>query len=129
MYKVTIPDGAARKEGRDPSHDGEYLTLFWNPAKQEYGRPQWILQHNAGVCATCYQDYEEVSGENNFGLVEYTEEEMDAAIAEAKQIQYEIYEIIRGIGEPIDPERMGSEAQDLAAEWGWFADLDDDPND
>jgi predicted transcriptional regulator len=125
MFKAIIADGAARKEGRDPNHDGEYLTLYWNPAKQEFNRPQWILQHNAGVCATCYQDYEETCAENNFGLTEYTEAEMDAAIAEAKQIQYEIYEIIRGSGsgDPIDPERMGNEAQDLAVQWGWFSPL------
>ena len=124
LFKAIIPDNAARKEGRDPNHDGEYLILYWNGAKREYGRPQWILQHNAGVCATHHQDYEEVCSENNFGLMECTEEEMGAAIAEAKQIQYEIYELIRGIGEPFDPVKMGNEAQDLAIQWGWFPESD-----
>ena len=123
MFETQIPDGAARREGRVGSHDAEYLTLYWHPTKWEYGRPQWILQHNAGVCATHYQDYEEACADNNFGLVEFTEEERDAAIAEAKQIQSEINEAIRGIGEPLDPERMGNEAQDLAAEWGWLSPL------
>jgi len=123
MFKQMIPDGAARREGRTPSHDGEYLMLYWNPAKLAYGRPEWILEHNAGVAATCHQDYEEACADNTYGLVEPTVEEFDVAAAEAKQIQYEIYEIIRGIGDPLDLELMGSAAQDLAVQWGWFETL------
>ena len=42
-----IDTGAARDEGRAPSHDGEYMTLFYVP-----GESDWILEGNGGVVTT-----------------------------------------------------------------------------
>jgi len=42
-----IAHGDSRSEGREPSHDGEYLTLYYVP-----GNDQWLLEDNARVTAT-----------------------------------------------------------------------------
>jgi hypothetical protein len=43
-----IATGAARREGRQPSHDGEYVTVYaWMGAPMA-----WIASDNGGVCAT-----------------------------------------------------------------------------
>ncbi len=112
IYSAIIPIGAARAENRAPSGDHEYLRLYWNPDKLEFGAPQWILESNAGV---------EDAQPSREELLEYhSEREADRILAEAEAIQAEIDRLIQGTGEKADIDRMGSEARDLAKKWGWI---------
>ncbi len=58
QYRTTRPlatgqirTGAARSEGRAPSHDGEYLYVVADPASGG-----WLAQDNGGVAATSLGD-------------------------------------------------------------------------
>ena len=108
-----IPTGNARAEGREPSHDGEFLSLYW------YGN-EWILEDNAGVVGTHVHDYITSVNDNRF----VSDEEYDNAIAEAEEIQKEIEEAIannRGKvatnGFSTGP--LGGEARSIAQSLGW----------
>ena len=83
-----LPIGAAREEGRQPSHDGEYLTIYSRPGSRE-----WIAGDNAGVAATSWQSFaDQVPGDaESIGL----DAEIEASIGE---------------GEPVDSEEINSSA-------------------
>ena len=120
IYSAIIPIGAARREDRAPSTDGEYLRLFWCPAKLQYGAPQWMLESNAAVEASHYTSYTDAQPSRDELLEYHSEAEADRILAEAEEIQAEIDRLIQGTGEKADIDRMGSEARDLAQKWGWI---------
>jgi hypothetical protein len=100
--------GAAHAENRAPSHDGEYLAVYYSSCPRHGG--DWIIESNAGVVATSY----------NIGDVI-----ADAADAEALnemcRWRHEAEAIVNtGSGEAWDAERMGQEARAAAAELGWL---------
>lgn len=47
IYSRMIETDDAWREGREPSHDGEYVTLYWSNDAPEGQR--WIIANNAGV--------------------------------------------------------------------------------
>ena len=123
IYTAIIPIGEARREGRQPSHDGEYLRLYWHSERREYGQPQWILEDNAGVAASHHSNYLDAF-HDACPTCEFDEEGEPAdeaeALAEAQEIQAEIDTLIESEGAPADVERMGAEARQHAIQWGWL---------
>ncbi len=106
----SIAIGDAKREGRVPSHDGEYLTVYYVPGDPE---ANYIVEDNAGVAWTsagegdalndCDQDFRS---------------EVEEQIAEARSI----LKCDRGV-----PARsMGSEARGIAIGWGWATEDDFD---
>lgn len=106
-----IAIGDARREGREPSHDGEYLTL----AQDDQGR--WLLEDNSGIIGTVYGDtYLQACG--------------DEASEEDESIQAEIDQWL-ALADPLPNTPMaaqdaanlrralGLQARDIAREWGW----------
>lgn len=83
-----IATGAARREGRQPSHDGEYVTVYaWR------GDPgAWVASDNGGLCGGDCQTF--MASAIDAGPVpeeayddegEITEEHLRAAITEAQE--------------------------------------------
>lgn len=105
IYRAQIATEAARREGRQPSHDGEYLVLYWAE-----GRDEWLLQGNAGVVASF--------AENLVETVAWRAES-DDEIAEAEEIQAEIDALVAAPGEELATGPMGHEARNLARRLGW----------
>lgn len=100
-----ISIGAARAEDRAPSHDGEYLAVYY---KHDGG--DWIIESNAGVVATAYNISDVLA-----------EAADDAADDEISRWQAEAEAIVAGDwGEAWDVERMGSDSREVAAEFGWL---------
>jgi hypothetical protein len=109
-----IETGKARAEGRAPSHDGEYITIYYVPGNTA----DIIAEHNAGTF--CLQD----EGLHDIGLPESEEE---ALREEWNAIRDEAHEIVReDKGETI--RSAGSEARDEMILLGWATadDFDDD---
>ena len=84
--------GAAREEGRAPSHDGEYLSVYYRA-----GRGEYIVTHNAGVAWTDESDAEDRDGELD---------------VEAQEI------VAQDRGEPATG-HIGAEELDLMVSAGW----------
>lgn len=102
INQVHITTGAARREGRAASHDGEFLTLAWD----DHGH--WLIEDNAGVVADSEQGqtYLEACGEY--------------ATEEDEQIQQEIAEYLATCPPPgVDTVGLGGQAKELARYWGW----------
>lgn len=100
-----ISIGAAQAEGRSPSHDGEYLAVYY---KQHDGG--YIIEGNGGVVATHHSI--------NDVLSDATDDAFYAGIRSWQAAAEAI--VAEDSGEAWDVERMGSEARDLAAELGWI---------
>jgi hypothetical protein len=96
--------GAARREGRAPSHDGEYLSVYY-AADGDY-----IIEGNGGVVSTIYNISDVLADASD-----------PAAEAEIGRWQSEAEAIVaEDAGEDWDAEHMGCEARALAAEFGWL---------
>lgn len=110
VYQAQIAIGAARREGRQPNHDAEYLMLYWREGGEE-----WLLEDNAGVVASHSYNYREAVADANDG---------DEEMAEAEAIQAEIDETVAQPGELAVPRGlstgpMGHEARNVARRLGW----------
>lgn len=100
-----ISIGAARAEGRAPSHDGEYLSVYYKHGGD------YIIEGNCGVVATSW------TIEDMIGMAD-DEDEALRWQAEAEAI------VDTDSGEDWDRERMGLESRELAEEFGWLRRLD-----
>lgn len=100
--------GAAHAEDRAPSHDGEYLAVYYSSCPRHGG--DWIIEGNAGVVATAYN------------IAEVIAETTDAEAAnEICRWRHEAEAIVNtGSGDDWNAERMGLEARAAAAELGWL---------
>ena len=115
MIKTAIiATGKARAEGRQPSHDGEYITIYYSTDNTS----DIIAEHNAGTF--CLDD----EGINVEGLPE----DQEAALREEWDgIRSEAYEIARkDQGETL--RHSGSEAKAEIIELGWANESDFDGN-
>ena len=102
MNTARIEIGAARREGRAASHDGEFITLAWD------GRGHWLIEDNGGVAADSEQG------------VSYLEACGDAATVEDEQIQQEIDGYLATCPPPGGATvGLGGQARGLARYWGW----------
>ena len=95
--------GAARDENRAPSHDGEYLSVYYAAD----GSGDYIIEDNAGGVTTS-RTIERLRNE-----VPVCSHEIGRWQAEAEAI------VAEDAGEDWDPERMGLASRVLAAEFGW----------
>lgn len=103
-----ISIGAARAEDRAPSHDGEYLSVYYKHGGD------WIIESNAGVVLTAC---------NVSAMLDAARD--DAAYDEISRWQAEADAIVdTDSGEAWDVERMGLESRELAEEFGWLRRLD-----
>lgn len=103
-----ISIGAARAEDRAPSHDGEYLAVYY-----KHGGGDWIIESNAGVVLTACN----ISAM----LAAAADDADDAAYDEISRWQSEAEAIVdTDSGEDWDRERMGLESRELAEEFGWL---------
>ncbi len=107
--------GAAHAEDRAPSHDAEYLAVFYST-----GDPNrdYIIEGNAGVVATS-QNIDEVIADTTDAAIRATGngevlDEMCRWRTEAEAI------VNTGSGDDWNAERMGLEARAAAAELGWL---------
>ena len=107
--------GAAHAEDRAPSHDAEYLAVFYST-----GDPNrdYIIEGNAGVVATS-QNIDEVIADATDAAIRATGngevlDEMCRWRTEAEAI------VNTGSGDDWNAERMGLEARAAAAELGWL---------
>lgn len=106
-----ISIGAARAEGRSPSHDGEYLAVYYKHGGD------YIIESNAGVVLTACN----ISAM----LAAAADDGDDAAYDEISRWQAEAEAIVdTDSGEDWDRERMGLEARELAEEFGLLRRLD-----
>ena len=95
--------GAARDENRAPSHDGEYLSVYYAAD----GSGDYIIEDNAGVVSTSRTIHQQLN-------------ELPVHAAELGRWQAEAEAIVaEDAGEDWDAEHMGCEARALAAEFGW----------
>jgi len=105
LKTARIATGAARAEGRQPSHDGEFITIIYNTSDPS----AIIAEHNAGTFCLDEMAYPP----------EGLDEEQEAAYrAEWGAAQTEAYEAARkDSGEPLV--RCGSDAREEIVELGW----------
>jgi len=97
--------GAAQDEDRAPSHDGEYLAVYYSGADGDY-----IIEGNGGVVSTIYNISDVLADASD-----------PAAEAEIGRWQAEAEAIVASdAGEDWDAERMGQAARAAAAELGWL---------
>ena len=101
-----IATGEARAEGRQPSHDGEYISIYYNT-----DNPNLIVaEDNAGMF--CLDD-----AGLNFDCL--PEDQAAVLLEEWLGIQSEAYEITReDLGEPL--RHCGSEAKAEMIRLGWI---------
>jgi len=100
--------GKAQTEGRAPSHDGEYLAVYYS------GDGGYIIEGNGGVVCTHHSINDVLSGASDDAF--YTGIRSWQAAAEAI--------VDTDSGEDWDRERMGLESRELAEEFGWLRRLD-----
>ena len=95
-----ISTGAARAEQREPSHDGEYISIYYVG-----GDGRYIAADNSGVAWTSETETDFVGEAEDASLAaELVEEARDlVAAGEGDTATYP----------------LGSEAAELAAAWGW----------
>ena len=103
VHQKLITIGAARREGRAPSHDGECITLAWD----DHGH--WLIEDNAGVAADSEQG------------VTYLEACGGEATVEDEEIQQEIDAYLATCPPPPGGATvgLGGQARGLARYWGW----------
>lgn len=113
IHQTRIAVGKAYEEGRAPSTDAEYLTLYWRPSDGPDG--DWILEDNAGLHSTSF-------GVNDIAA--------DYAEARAEDEWERIYAEVRGALDPSDGElceSCGLAASECMRDWGWAMCDDDEP--
>ena len=96
--------GAARREGRAPSHDGEYLSVCYAAD----GSGDYIIEGNAGIVATS-RTIQQLRNE----LPKFSDE-LDRWQKAAEAI------VAEDAGEDWTAERMGCDARMVAAEFWWL---------
>lgn len=96
-----ITTGAARSEGRAPSHDGEFLHVVANPATRE-----WLAESNGGLAASNNNSFAAESDDP-----EYAEYDAEAASIAASEADVPT-------GTYID-QRWGAEMGELLITLGW----------
>lgn len=91
IFATTLTYGLARREGRQPNHDGEFVTLFWSTDER------WFTISNAGIDTTYrLQNYEQASEEAAQWLgTADTEGEFRAQLQDACELDKEIAETIK----------------------------------
>jgi len=102
-YQVAIGD--ARAEGRQPSHDGEYFSIYYI-----HGDPAWVAEGNAGVVASDFLTYREA-------CIEAGCEDVNL-LAEAEEIDAEIEDAVSNDRDDIAI-TCGAEARDYMIRNGW----------
>ncbi|RJQ07547.1 MAG: hypothetical protein C4551_06480 [Bacillota bacterium] len=108
----SIAIGDAKREGRQPSHDGEYLSVYYVPGGRDY-----IVESNAGVAWTS-EGEDDALGECAMNEGEAVVRELEEQIAEARAITTVAHgELAR---------TMGAEARSAAIAWGWATEEDFD---
>lgn len=100
IYQAQVATGAARREGRAPSHDGECVWVFWTTADTLL---RWIVEDNAGVSYTS-ENYADVDVDDD-----------------------ELADVVEGIDIPGNQPLTGSgsEALDLMVLAGWLKPCDE----
>lgn len=101
IHQDIIIIGAAKEEGRAPSHDGEYITVFYVPGQEDY-----IVESNGGVAWTSFNESDVLSDCND-----EDRPDLESQIDEANLI------VSKNTGKPVTS--MGSSAKDIAVVWGW----------
>ena len=101
VNRTSITIGAARREGRAASHDGEYISLAWD----DHGH--WLIEDNGGVVADSERG------------VSYLEACGEYATDEDVQIQQEIEGYLATCPQPGATVGLGGQARGLARYWGW----------
>jgi hypothetical protein len=103
-----IATGKARAEGRQPSHDGEYITIYYSTDKTS----DIIAEHNAGTF--CLDDEGLTVDGLSAAEEEALKEEWDGIRAEAYEITHD------DTGEAIKSQyAVGSEAKAEMISLGW----------
>ena len=110
IRSTQVSTGWARRQGMQPSHDGEYVVVYYVPGSDEY-----LATDNGGVAWT-YNNEDCLYGEpGTYDADDY---------CEADEVLDEIHEDVRaGRGEvvPANWEGPGGEACDLMVSMGWIA--------
>lgn len=101
IHQDIIIIGAAKEEGRAPSHDGEYLTVFYVPGEEDY-----IVESNGGVAWTSFNESDVLS-------------DCDDEDRPELQSQIDVANLIISKNTGMPATSMGSYAKDIAVEWGW----------
>ena len=119
---TTITIGKAREEGRQSSHDGECMTLYWNQDTTE-----WLLTVQGMFVASHYMDYIEacdVDAELSSALSDDAynaaynkvyagiceiQDEIDLCVNDDWQDRYEVANAIN----------EGNQTIEIMQEWGW----------
>lgn len=105
IYADTITIGRAYEEGRAPSHDGEYLTVYYTRGSDDY-----IVTDNGGVAWTSY-NWDDVRNDIDANADPEDVEEFERQLDEVERIMRE------QTGELV--ESMSPAAAEIASEWGW----------
>lgn len=106
IKRAQVAVGAAHEEGRAPTHDGEYVAIYYVPGMSVYaaedgGGLAWTSLGEDSVIGDAYDQSEEAGAE------------MERQVAEARRA------VAQDLGEPVEDGEMGSAAIECAREWGW----------
>ena len=107
IKSIRITTGAARREDRQPSHDGEYITVFYRSADPT----ELIAEHNGG----CFDIDDTSIDPNAFADIE----EAELAANEAEAIHDEAHYAAESDSGEIAT-RCGSEARNIMISLGWI---------
>ena len=117
IYSEQVAIGKARREGRQPSHDGEYITIYWS----DDGR--WFACNNAGLDHSDMDDGGlEAATEQLPPNTWLDEQEYELALTEARETDAEIAKLVAKSGtedQLTKPSLVGYTARDLFVELGW----------
>jgi len=111
ISSTTIRTGAARREGRQPSHDGECVTCYYVPG----GDGTYLVEDNAGVSWSSYDE-----GEAD----DISDEARETGADDPRELEAEARDdVARDRGEPIgavgDVATVGGECANIMVQWGW----------
>ncbi len=115
--------GSAREEGRSPSHDGEYLAVYYREGHPD----EWLVEDNAGCPASHLYTLRDAVGDALTSGHPYTEEQEREMITEAEELDAEIRECVRN-GSGDIAKHCGTEAMKAMIEWGWISEDQTDGN-
>lgn len=105
-----VATGAARREGREPSHDGEQLTIL-------HDGDEYIADSNGGVAFTSRNEEEAL---DDYRYPRDSDEEYFERMTSDQEVLAEIRAgVAAGAGVPIE-EYNGGEAVDIMRSWGWI---------
>lgn len=112
-FHITI--GFARDEDRAPSHDGEYLAVYYREGHPD----EYLVEDNAGCPASHLHTIVDAVGDALSSGQRYTDEQEREMIQEAEELQEEILEGLR-TGSGDIAKHCGTEAIKAMREWGWL---------